>query len=343
MDLILTLLAAAAVGYLLMKLRVPGGMMVGAAIGAAAYNIIIGGGQLPPFFKTAAQITVGAFIGSMAGRDDLRNMRRALKPGAVVILGMLFFNIVTGLIIHYTSSLDLLTAFLSVTPGGVSDMPILAADLGADASKVMVLQFIRFMTGIGIVPSVIGRVTKGGEPLACDVPPPGGKPGAGLVPVALTLAAATASGLLGQYSGMPAGTLAFSTIGTLLFKLAVPQARITPLLRKTAQCISGAYVGASIGMAQVREFILLPWPVTVLLVLMAVGTAFIGWALQRLRLLPLREGLLAATPSGASDMALISADLGVRNINVILIHVMRVIAVVTVFPVVLKLIADWLG
>ncbi len=53
--------------------------------------------------------------------------------------------------------------------------------------------------------------------------------------------------------------------------------------------------------------------------------------------------MLAATPAGASDMALISADLGIHNIRLIFLQVMRLIAVITLFPALLKWIADWLG
>ena len=42
--------------------------------------------------------------------------------------------------------------------------------------------------------------------------------------------------------------------------------------------------------------------------------------------------MLAATPAGASDMALISADLGIRNAKLIVLQVLRLITVVLVFP-----------
>jgi len=35
--------------------------------------------------------------------------------------------------------------------------------------------------------------------------------------------------------------------------------------------------------------------------------------------------------------------MGIRSINLILVHVMRVIVVITFFPTILKLIADWLS
>ena len=58
----------------------------------------------------------------------------------------------------------------------------------------------------------------------------------------------------------------------------------------------------------------------------------IATLLQRLRIFGRREAFLAATPAGASDMALISADLGVYNVKLVLLQVMRLIAVILLFP-----------
>ena len=45
-----------------------------------------------------------------------------------------------------------------------------------------------------------------------------------------------------------------------------------------------------------------------------------------------RRGKECLPPAGASDMALISADLGVYNVKLVLLQVMRLIAVILLFP-----------
>ena len=337
------LLAALLTGFALHKLKVPGGMMVGAAIGACALNLSIGGGLLPSGFRTLAQIIVGAFIGSGVSRNELRQMRQTVKPALVVILGMFLFNIAAGFVIHRVSSIDLLTAFLCATPGGVSDIPIIAAEMGADASKVLVLQFIRFAVGIGIFPTLIGKITQHEDQILYkeETALDHGKPS--VLPVLLTLTAAAGFGLLGKVSGVPAGTMAFSTIGSIAFRQVYPKAGIPRVIRRTAQWLSGAYIGASIGIQQLRDLRLLPVPALILLLSLFLSTFVIAYTLRHFKCFHLRESLLAATPAGASDMALISADLGISNIKLILIHIMRVIAAVSLFPSLLKLIAGWLG
>lgn len=344
MQVVYTLLAAFAVGYMLDKLRVPGGMMVGAVIGACTLNLIWGNAVMPPLSKTAAQVVAGAFIGSGIQRSELHEMRKIIKPALVVILGLLLFNLLSGFIIHKISSIDLLTAFLCTTPGGISDIPIVAADMGADASKVLVMQFVRFVFGIGIFPAIINKITPPQDEFMqeANVAAADHKSG-GWLSVLLTLGIASAFGLLGKASGIPAGTMAFATLGSILFKLIYPRASLPRGIRKAAQCLSGAYVGAGIGMAQVLEIRLLLLPALILVISLAGGAYLIGMTLKRLKYFSLREAMLAATPAGASDMALISADLGIHNIRLIFLQVMRLIAVITLFPALLKWIADWLG
>ena len=343
MHIVYTLLAASAVGLIFSKLHVPGGMMIGAVIGACATNLVLGNAQMPSFFKIAAQIVAGAFVGAGVSRSEMGEMRKTIKPAAIVILGLFTLNVISGLLIYKTSSIDLLTALLCTTPGGISDIPIVAADMGADASKVLVMQFVRYVVGIGVFPALIGKITAQ-EIQYNEVAPLDAKStGDGALPVLLTIAVAAAAGLLGKLSGLPAGTMAFATIGSIVFKLFYPKANLPRNVRKAAQCMSGAYVGAGIGLAQLMELRLLAGPALILVLFLATGTFVIGMTLKRLKLFSFREAMLAATPAGASDMALISADLGIRNIWLILLQVMRMISVITVFPSLLKLVADWLA
>lgn len=334
-----TLLAALAVGMLFYRLRVPGGMMVGAVVGACALNLATGSAAMPWQAKTAAQIAAGAFIGVGVRREDLREMSSIVKTAGIVIGCLMVVNIVSGLIIWGVSPLDPLTALMASAPGGLSDIPIIAADMGADASKVLVLQFVRFVMGIAVFPTLISLLPmeEGGgaagtyERGKADWPH-----------TLLTLIAAAVAGLLGRASPVPGGTMAFATIGSIAFKLVYEKACLKKSVRLAAQCLSGAYVGAGIGMTQIMELRYLFAPALALLLCYTLGALLIGRLLQKQGIFTRRESYLAATPAGASDMALISADLGVRNVRLILLQVMRLIVVITIFPTVLRVLAGWI-
>ena len=131
--------------------------------------------------------------------------------------------------------------------------------------------------------------------------------------------------------------MGFATLGSIALACLFPgKAQMPRILRKLAQLLSGAYVGASIGAAQLRLLTTLGLPVVILITGYTLGCFLIGFMLWRAGCFTRREGMLAATPAGASDMALISADLGVSNVKLIVLQVLRLVVVVLVFPSILS-------
>lgn len=336
-QLLLTILCALAVGYLLDRIHLPGGMMIGAVIGACLLGVMTGQSNMPAPAKTVAQIIAGAFIGSGITRDDVREMRTVIKPALILIPCLLVINITSGLLIYRVSELDLMTALMCCVPGGISDIPMIAADMGADPSVVVTMQFIRLVLGIGCFPLMIRFVTGGEHAEKTAVIKTKKKKEFKAHFVVLTFAVAAVCGLVGKASPMPSGTMGFATLGSIAFACAFPgKAQMPRLLRKCAQLLSGAYVGASIGAEQIRLLATLGFPVVILVSGYTLGCFLIGFLLWRTGCFSRREGMLAATPAGASDMALISADLGVSNAKLIVLQVLRLVVVVLVFPSILS-------
>ena len=147
-------------GYIFYKLKIPGGMMVGSIVAVSILNITTGMAYMPTFGKTMAQIIAGAFIGVGIERSDLERLKLIFKPAITLLTGMLILNIVSGFLIYFTSPMDLITSLMCAIPGGISDIPIIADEMGADSSKVAAMQFIRLVFGIGIFPTMIEKLSK---------------------------------------------------------------------------------------------------------------------------------------------------------------------------------------
>lgn len=337
-QILLTLACALLIGALLDRLHMPGGMMVGAVIGSCLFSVLTGQANMPGPAKTIAQIIAGAFIGSGIKREDIREMRTILKPAAILLPCLLLVNIVTGLLIYRTGKMDILTALMCCTPGGISDIPMIAADMGADTSYVVVMQFVRLVLGIGVFPMMIRLTTGGGEKTEAARKAKTKKKFEAKHVIA-TLAVATVCGLIGKASPVPSGTMGFATLGSIVFACYYPKAQMPRTLRKGAQLLSGAYVGASVGLAQLVKLTTLGVPVLMLVAAYTFACFGIGFLLTRAGCFNRAEGMLAATPAGASDMALISADLGVENAKLIVLQVMRLITVVLFFPTILSFVA----
>ena len=339
-KILLTLACALAVGRLLDRLHVPGGMMVGAVIGACVLGVFFDQAYMPGPAKTIAQIIAGAFIGSGIKREDLAEMKTIIKPALILIPCLLAVNIIAGLLIYQTGKMDLLTALMCCVPGGISDIPMIAADMGADPSIVVTMQFIRLVLGIGIFPILI-KVFTGGDGKEVTVETKKKKKTYQAGNVVLTFAVAAVCGLVGKISPVPSGTMGFATLGSIIFACAFPgRAQMPKILRKLAQMLSGAYVGASIGAQQVRVLMTMGTPVLIIVCAYLTACFGIGFLLYKAGCFTRAEGMLAATPAGASDMALISADIGVQNAKLIVLQVLRLIVVVLFFPTILSFVVS---
>jgi len=253
---ILTLACCFLGGLLFKKLKIPGFMLVGAVAAAAFLNIAFDAAYMSSNAKLLAQIIAGAFIGLTIERSDLMRFREIMIRALLLIIGYLIMNIVLGLLICLVSPLDLMTVLFGAVPGGMSDVPLIAADMGADASKVVVMQFVRMIMGIGVFPGMITCCccNEVSHTAFTSVPVRITADQVKSLPVfIITMGTAAVCGLTGRYLGVPAGTLLFSLIGVMLLKLIWNKYYLPPWSKSLAQLLSGAYIGSSIGIQSVLE------------------------------------------------------------------------------------------
>lgn len=335
--MILTIAAGAAMGCLLMKLKVPGGLLIGSMIAAAFLNISFKAAYMPGSTKILVQIVAGAFIGRSMEKSDVRRLPMIIRP-ALIMLGSLFvLNMAAGWLIWLVSPLDPLTSLMCVVPGGISDTPIIAADMGADGSKVAVMQLVRQILGIGVFPAIIYLWDK-----KSSVPDGINKhqnrekreksKRSSWQAFSVTILIATVFGLLGRKSGLPSATFVFPIISVLVLKLVFDFAYIPKWAKKCAQVLSGCYLGSTVSLGDVIDMQHLILPLMIVVAGYAINCFLTGKLISKTCGFTRKEGMLITTPAGASDMALIASDLGVENTDVIILQVVRAIIVMSLFP-----------
>lgn len=345
-DFLMTLLIGGTIGLAFYKLKFPGGMIVGSIIGVSMLNIFTGHALMPSGARLAAQIVAGAFIGVSVQKEDLKRLRKLAGPAVAMLLGMLALNLTSGYLIYLFSPLDLMTSLMSAVPGGMSDTPIISAEMGADASKVAVLQFVRLIAGIGIFPMMIGLIARKHHEDTSPIT---------LVnsssksiqrvkrDVAITIAVAVAFGLIGKSTGIPAGALLFSLLSVLILKISTSIGWLPKWIKRLAQILSGAYIGSSVSYADVLEIKYLAVPAIILVVGYVVLCIFLGFFIHKKFNMSLREAMLSVTPAGATDMALIASDLGIQSTDVVVLQIVRLVVVISVFPQLINLIVIFVG
>lgn len=361
---LITLAVCAASGLLLKRLKVPGGMLVGALIGGALLNVLTPYGYMPYAGRFAAQTAAGAYIGAMFDRKQLKSVPRVWKPYVVIMCFFLAANLTAGFLIWKTGACDLMTALLCCVPGGMSDTPLIAADMGADVGVVAVLQFVRMVTGIAIMPSIISLLVKqtpqpaaavvavasAGTAEATEAPVEEGQPpekpkkSEKTIPLAVvTVAVAIVGAALGRAAGIPAGILVGSMLIVIAMNLSYGRAYLPMPLKRLAQILSGAYIGCTLDRESILALRHLVLPAVIILAVYIPASLLCGWLNSKINRRELRESMLSATPGGASDMALIAADLGVESMDLMVIQVLRMVSVIIIFPQLVYYLCMWLG
>ncbi|MGI6704512.1 MAG: AbrB family transcriptional regulator [Clostridia bacterium] len=281
-NVLLTLVVGLSCALLLKRFKIPGGMLVGAIIGVACLNITTGLASMPYWAKLVAQITAGAYIGNTLKNNDLPKLKILVKPALLVMCAFLVLNVIVGFVIYLTNPIDLTTALMCAVPGGVSDIPLIAADMNADVTKVMVLQFVRLVCGVGVFPQVINLINRQSdvkkhkedakannsslseENASTDYGSLSEKSttnvNKSLPGFLATATVAICCGLLGKSIGLPAGALVFSMISIIAYNMITGKAYIPNEVRRLAQVLSGAYIGCGMEYKDILElkYLILP-------------------------------------------------------------------------------------
>lgn len=156
-NIILTIVVGIVIGYLS---KVPAGALSFSMIGVGIFNIFLNRGVMPIPLRQLIQMFGGALIGTKVSLKDVLEMGQLLHLVVIVIVGFLFMNIIIGLIVYKSSNFNIATSLFSAAPGGVSDISIIASEMGADTPKVAIIQLMRLVSIVSFYPILIQIIVK---------------------------------------------------------------------------------------------------------------------------------------------------------------------------------------
>lgn len=149
------LLAGAAAGFAFDRLDVPGGLIIGSMVGAAAVTLARGGEapSLPQPLVAAAYVVLGVAIGVTVTRDVVRELP-AIGVGAVLSAAVFIaFGLLVALALRATG-LATDGVVLATSPGALSVMAAAGAEQGVGA-PVAVFHTVRVVLVILSLPLLI--------------------------------------------------------------------------------------------------------------------------------------------------------------------------------------------
>lgn len=154
-ELAVTMLIALVCGATGKALGVPGGAIAFSMVGCATYNIKTDHGYMPLPVRKFVQVFAGALVGATVGRQQAVQMIELWDVVILAVGSFIVLDLVAGMLIARYTDMDLITALFSSAPGGLTDMTLIAADLGADGVKVAGMHMLRLVSVIALYPVMI--------------------------------------------------------------------------------------------------------------------------------------------------------------------------------------------
>lgn len=354
MWFLITILVGLIGASIALKLKIPAGAMIGSLFAVALFSIITGNAYLPQSYKIITQISTGTFLGAKIKAEDIKGLKDIFVPAVSMVVLMALFNFVMGFFIYSVTDIDIVTALFATAPGGITDMSIIAYDFGADSSKVAVLQLIRLVSVVSLIPVLIKFTVKkfNNKNNIKNTEAPSVKIektvsekvpfSTNLKKVILTLAIGTVTGIIGYFLGVPAGAMSISMTGVAVYNIFSNNAFMPVTLRQLIQVLAGALIGAQMTLKNFISLKDIIVPVIVIIIGFCLMNFILGLVIYKITDFSVQTAMFSASPGGMSDMAIIASELGADTPKVAVMQFLRLVSVVAVYPILIKIISQFI-
>ena len=332
LDGVAVVAGAVAAAVLLGLLHVPsaalfGGLLAG-LVRALGWRARL---TVPRAAMTGAQAVVGVSIGALVQLSTLTALGEDWLPVLLVTVTTLLLSLGAGLLLRLQPGITPVTGAFSMIAGGASGITAMARDLGADARMVAVLQYLRVLLIVVLMPvaatAVYGGTAASGSAGAAAGP---GWP-AGLL---FTAGCAVVGLVLVRLVHVPVGSL----LGPMVVAAAVDLAgwsggaQTPALLQDAAFLVIGLQVGVSFTRESLRTVgraLPLALGIIVALVLACAG---LGAALSAATGAGELDAYLATTPGGLYAVLATATRSGADATFVLAVQVLRLFVMLLSAP-----------
>jgi membrane AbrB-like protein len=337
LDAAAVVAGAVAAGAVLGLLHVPsaalfGGLLAGLVRGLAVRRRLV----VPRPAMTAAQAVVGVSIGALVQLSTLTGLGEDWLPVVLVTLATLLLSLGAGLVLRLQPGITPVTGAFSMIAGGASGITAMARDLGADARMVAVLQYLRVLLIVVLMPLVATAVYGAGDGGAAGAPTGGPGWAAGLL---FTVACAAVGLLLGRGARIPVGSL----LGPLLVAAAAhltglaSDATVPALVQDAAFLVIGLQVGTSFTKESLRTVGRALPPALATIAGLGLACAGLGAVLAAATGVGGLDGYLATTPGGLYAVLATASRSGADTTFVLAVQVLRLFVMLLTAPLLARL------
>jgi len=156
----LTLLAAGAGALLFRWLEIPAGTLVGSLTAVAILNAAAQKVYFPIQARAVVQVFAGSYIGSLISLQSLLSLQALILPMAFVIAQVMAMTFGAAWVLRRFTTMDYATSLFSSVPGGITEMGIIAGEMGLNVPQIVMLHTCRIIAVIGMIPLLLHLLTR---------------------------------------------------------------------------------------------------------------------------------------------------------------------------------------
>ncbi len=153
--------------------------------------------------------------------------------------------------------------------------------------------------------------------------------------ILLTLLIAAVGGIIGLKLKIPAGALVGAMLAVASVKIFSGRGELPYTFRIMAQIVVGGMLGLNFSMDTIHGLKNLMFPAIIVVIGLTLFSVVLGFTLSKLTGMDLTTALFSVSPGGLTDMTLISGAYGADTPTVALLHLMRLLTVITILPTII--------
>jgi uncharacterized protein len=336
-----TLLCGIAGGFLFKLLNLPLLWMLGPLTAVLIWKLISKRDLYwPVSFRNGGQMLLGYSMGLSFTIDSARQIGYQLPSMTIITVLMVVFGLAIAYFVSRLTGINISSAVMGTTPGGLSQMVVLSEDIkGADSTIVTFMQTIRMLTVIFIVPTLSIHAFSSGETQ-------NSKP-------TIDIVAQTEYGNFFQFITVLAIVL-FVTACAVRFKCPTPwiigpllssailtvsgfeTPQLPPILIVLAQICLGIYLGLGIKINTLKNWRKL-LPFSFISGLLIVGFALVlAYGLHKIYPITLTTAFLCIAPGGLPEMGVTAHAVHADVSMVAAYQLFRVFFILFIVPIFLR-------
>jgi hypothetical protein len=160
-NLLVYLVVGFAGGFIGLKSRLPAGTMLGAALAVIAVKIIAHTSwDTPKGYGFLCQVLLGVLIALTYTPGMFRTLGQLVVPMFLSTLLLVISGLVIAFAVNKYWPLDLPTAYIATSPGGMSALVPMAVDIEGNAALIGSFHFFRIFFVVATAPFILRLMIK---------------------------------------------------------------------------------------------------------------------------------------------------------------------------------------